>query len=157
MLGFTRAAGIDLHHVKTHGALYQMTLKKPEMAEAIVHAVRDVDPSLLIYVANPNMIRAGEQAGMRLAYEVYADRTYTDEGTLTPRSMPNAMIHDVEQSIVQVKRMILDGVVRSTNGKDIPIRADSVCVHGDSPNAVAISRRLRAGLEAEGIVISSKI
>ncbi|KLU25066.1 LamB/YcsF family protein [Caballeronia mineralivorans PML1(12)] len=153
LAGFTRALGIRLHHVKTHGALYQMTARNVALADAIASAVRDVDAELIVYVANPNMAQAAQRAGLRVAFEVYADRTYQDDGTLTPRHMPNAMIEDVGEAIAQVRRMLHDGVVRSLNGNDVPVVADTVCIHGDQPGALAFAQQLRAGLEADGITI----
>jgi UPF0271 protein len=85
--------------------------------------------------------------------EVFADRSYQDDGTLTPRSQPGAMIEDVEQAIAQVRRMVLEGVVRSVNGVDVPVTADTLCLHGDQPGAVVFARRIRAALLADGIAI----
>jgi 5-oxoprolinase (ATP-hydrolysing) subunit A len=153
LAGFTRAAGVPLHHVKTHGALYQMTATNAKLADAITSAVRDFDPTLLMYVCNANMAQAARQAGLRMAYEAYADRSYQDDGTLTPRSQPCAMIEDADQAIAQVRKMLREGVVRSLNGKEVPVVADTVCIHGDQPGALSFVRKLRAGLEADGIAI----
>lgn len=106
-----------------------------------------------MYVSNANMAQAAQQAGLRIAFEVYADRTYQDDGTLTPRSQPLAMIEDAGQAIAQVRKMLREGVVRSLNGKDVPVVADTVCIHGDQPGALSFVRKLRAGLETDGIAI----
>ena len=153
MQGFCKALGTRLHHVKTHGALYTMTGKDPALAKAVAQAVHDIDPSLLVYVANANMAEAAQTLGLPVAFEIYADRSYQDDGTLTPRSQPHAMIEDVDQAIAQVKRMVLEGKVRALSGRDVAIRADTLCIHGDQPGAVVFAERIRTALEAEGIAI----
>lgn len=151
MLGVTRAVGVPLHHVKTHGALYNMTARDPALAQAVAQAVHDIDPKLMVYVANANMASAARAMGLRVAFEVYADRSYQDDGTLTPRSEPHAMIEDVAESIAQVKRMVTDGSVISLAGKTVPIAADTLCIHGDQPGAAVFAARIRAALDADGI------
>ena len=151
-----RSQGGRLHHVKTHGALYTLTARDPALADAVARAVADVDPALPIYVANAAIAQATRERGVSVpssVYEVYADRSYQDDGTLTPRSQPHAMIEDVDQAIAQVKRMVKEGVVRALSGKDVPITADTLCIHGDQPGAALFARRIRAALEAEGIEI----
>ncbi|MEJ2804241.1 5-oxoprolinase subunit PxpA [Comamonadaceae bacterium PP-2] len=150
---FAQTQGTLLHHVKTHGALYNMTARDIALARAVVQAVHDVDRGLLVYVANENMARAAQDIGLPVAFEVYADRTYQDDGTLTPRSQPHAMIEDVDQAIAQVKRMVREGVVRALSGRDVPIAADTLCIHGDQPGAVHFAQRIRAALEADGIAV----
>lgn len=148
-----RSQGGQLHHVKTHGALYNMTARDPALADAVARAVADVDPALPIYVANAPIAKATLDRGLTAIYEVYADRTYQDDGTLTPRSQPHAMIEDVDQAIAQVKRMVKEGVVRALSGKDVPIKADTLCIHGDQPGAAVFARDIRAALQAEGIEV----
>lgn len=152
---FAQTQGAMLHHVKTHGALYTMTARDEALARAVARAVHDIDAGLLVYVANPNMARAVQEIGLPVAFEVYADRTYQDDGTLTPRSLPNAMIEDVDQSIAQVKRMVHDGVVRALSGKEVALTADTLCIHGDQPGAALFAERIRAALEADGIAIQA--
>ena len=155
---FCDAAGVPLHHVKPHGALYNMAAKDPALAEAIAGAVHDVDPSLVLYgLAGSCLIRAAEKAGLASASEVFADRTYQDDGSLTPRSQPGAVLTDDEAAISQVLRMIEAGTVISVSGKEVPVRADTVCIHGDSPKALDFARRIRKRLTAEGIEIISFI
>jgi 5-oxoprolinase (ATP-hydrolysing) subunit A len=101
------------------------------------------------------MIEAAEDVGLRAANEVFADRTYQDDGSLTPRSQANAMIEDEEQSIAQVKRMVTEGVVRSVDGSDVRVRADTLCIHGDQPNALAFARRIRKELERAGVEVKA--
>lgn len=148
-----RSQGGKLHHVKTHGALYNMTARDPALADAVARAVADVDPALPIYVANAPIAKATLDRGLTAVHEVYADRTYQDDGTLTPRSQPHAMIEDVDQAIAQVKRMVKEGVVRALSGKDVPIKADTLCIHGDQPGAAMFARDIRAALQAEGIEV----
>ena len=119
--GFTSAAGTTLRHVKPHGALYTMTAASRALADAVAQAVFDVDPTLMMYVANANMTEASRDKGLPLVHEVFADRSYQDDGTLTPRNQPHAMIEDVEQSIVQVKRMVHEGTVVALSGRTIRI------------------------------------
>jgi UPF0271 protein len=152
--GFARSQGASLHHVKTHGALYNMTVRQPALAEAVAQAVFDFDPTLQLFVANRNMAQAARDKGLAVCSEVFADRSYQDDGTLTPRSQPGAMIEDVEQAIAQVRRMVLEGVVRSVNGVDVPVTADTLCLHGDQPGAVVFARRIREALLADGIAIA---
>lgn len=152
---FAQTQGSSLHHVKTHGALYNMTMRDAALARACAQAVYDYDPGLLVYVANPNMAEAAQNLGLPVAFEVYADRSYQDDGTLTPRNLPHAMIEDVEQAITQVKRMVVDGVVRSLSGKDVKIAADTLCIHGDQPGAAVFAKRIRAALAADGIDVTA--
>jgi UPF0271 protein len=153
LAAFAAAAGTRLNHVKTHGALYNMTARDRALAQAVARAARDVDPGLLIYAASPNIAEAAQEAGLGVAYEVYADRSYQDDGSLTPRSQPHAMIEDVEQSIAQVRRMVREGVVRALSGKDVQVRADTLCIHGDQPGAVRFAQRIREALAGDGITI----
>jgi UPF0271 protein len=152
---FTKTQGTRLHHVKTHGALYNMTAKDPALAKAVAQAVYDIDPCLMVYVANENIAKAVESLGLPVAYEVYADRSYQDDGTLTPRSMPHAMIEDVDASIQQVIGMAKDGTVRALSGKVIPIRADTLCIHGDQPNAALFAQKIKHAMVTNGIEVSA--
>ncbi|MBO1114866.1 LamB/YcsF family protein [Bordetella petrii] len=146
--------GARLHHVKAHGALYNMAAKDAALAQAICRAVRDVDAGLVLYgLAGSQLVKAAQDLGLRAAHEVFADRSYQDDGSLTPRSQPGAMIEDVETSVAQVLRMVREGVVRSVSGRDVPVQADTLCVHGDQPNAVAFARALGDALRAAGIEV----
>ncbi|MEO6566505.1 MAG: 5-oxoprolinase subunit PxpA [Casimicrobiaceae bacterium] len=154
--GFAQALGGRLSHVKAHGALYNMAAKDYRLAEAIAQAVYDLDHELVLFgLAGSEMIRAAEKVGLRAACEVFADRTYQDDGSLTPRSQPGALIEDEDAAVVQVKRMVTEGLVRSLQGNDVPVRADTLCIHGDQPGALAFVKRIRAELEAAGIEISA--
>ena len=155
LAGFARAAGARLSHVKAHGMLYNMAAKDAGLAEAIAQAVRDLDRELVFFgLAGSELVRAAQKAGLRTASEVFADRSYQDDGSLTPRTQPGAMIEDVEVSVAQVKRMVLEGMVRSVSGKDVPVKADTLCIHGDQPGAVAFARRIREELQRAGVEVA---
>jgi len=156
LAGFARALGGALGHVKAHGALYNMAARDFQLSEAIAQAVRDVDRELVLFgLAGSETIRAAQSVGLRVAGEVFADRTYQDDGSLTPRSRPDAMIEDVETAVDQVKRMVNEGVVRSTSGNDVRVQADTLCIHGDQPGALAFVKRIRAELERDGTVVAA--
>jgi 5-oxoprolinase (ATP-hydrolysing) subunit A len=156
LAGFARALGGKLSHVKPHGALYNTAAKDYALAGAIAQAVYDMGPELVLYgLAGSEMIRAAEKVGLRAAGEVFADRTYQDDGSLTPRSHPDAMIDDVEAAVVQVKRMVTEGYVRSVRGNDVAVRADTLCIHGDQPGALAFVKRIRAELEAARVEVKA--
>jgi UPF0271 protein len=142
-------------HVKTHGALGNMAAEDPDLAALCVRAIRAVDPRL-VFITLPysETFHAAEKAGLRVACEIYADRTYTDVGHLTPRSQPDAVIHDPNRSLDQVLEMVLNGKIPTTGGKRLPVTADTLCVHGDTPGAVEICRTLRSALEGHGITIA---
>ncbi|WP_347551663.1 5-oxoprolinase subunit PxpA [Pseudalkalibacillus hwajinpoensis] len=141
-------------HVKPHGALYNSAAKTPAIARAIASAVYAVNPELVLYgLAGSELIRAGRDVGLTVAQEVFADRTYQPDGTLTPRSEQNAMIHDADIAVGRVIRMVNEQQVTAVNGEDIAIQADTICVHGDEPEALRLVQQLRAQLVAEGIKI----
>jgi UPF0271 protein len=125
-----------------------------ELALALGRAVKAVDREL-IYIVLPNteLERAAEQLGLKIAREMYADRTYDDTGNLTPRKSPGSVIHDAEVAATRVVEMVQDGAVRSVSGKRIPTRIDTICVHGDNPAAVEMARSVRQRLEAAGVAI----
>ena len=156
LAGFAIANGARLAHVKPHGALYNMAAKDAKLARAIARAVKDFDPGLVLFgLAGSELVRAGEQAGLTTAGEVFADRTYESDGSLTPRAQGrDAVIRDVEIAIAQVRRMVSEGLVRSRQGSDVAVKADTLCIHGDEPNAVPFARRIREALEADGIGIA---
>jgi UPF0271 protein len=141
-----------LRHVKPHGALYNLAARDPAVAATVAGAVRAAEASLILFaLAGSELVRAGRAAGLRVAEEVFADRTYQRDGSLTPRSRPDALITDEAVAAAQVLRMVREGVVRATDGTDVAIKADTVCVHGDGAHAVAFARRLKAELTKAGI------
>ena len=152
LLGFARAAGVALKHVKPHGALYNMAAAQPALADAIARAVRDVDAGLVLFgLAGSHLLKAAERAGIRSASEAFADRNYLHDGALVPRSRPDALVHDVDQAVRRAVRMVREGVVPDVEGEEISIRAETICIHGDGPNAVPLARALSAGLRSAGI------
>lgn len=147
---------VPLRHVKPHGALYNVAAREPAVAAAIVAAVRAVDPGLVVFaLAGSELVRAARAGGLRVAEEVFADRTYQSDGTLTPRTQAGALIADEAAAVAQVRQMIAAGVVRATDGTDMPITADTVCLHGDGAHAVAFARGLRAALAAAGVTVAA--
>jgi len=136
-----RSAGAQMRHVKPHGALYNMAAKTPAMARIIAKAVKEVDPSLCFFgLSNSWLIKAALETGLKTASEVFADRTYQDDGSLTPRSLPNAMIEHEEQALQQVLQMVTLQQVTSVSGKVVPLTAETICLHGDGPHAVSFAR-----------------
>jgi UPF0271 protein len=153
--GFAQAAGTDLHHVKPHGALYNVAARDPVIAAAIAQAVRDFDPDLVLYgLANSALTRAGEAIGLRVAHEAFAERRYELDGTLTPRSRPDAVIGDVDLAAQQVAQMLRAGRVTTRDGREIAIRADTICLHGDRDDAVGFAASLRRTIEAAGVAVA---
>jgi UPF0271 protein len=149
-----KAEGSRLTHVKPHGALYNMASTDRGLADAIAAAVKAFDPGLrLIGLSGSELLRAAGAAGLRAASEVFADRSYQADGTLTPRRMPDAILADEAIATAQATRMVLEGRVRATSGTDISVLADTVCLHGDGPHAVGFARRIRDALKAAGIEV----
>nr|WP_263325305.1 5-oxoprolinase subunit PxpA [Neobacillus sp. Marseille-Q6967] len=154
LAGMAGAKGSGLSHVKPHGALYNVAAKNRSIADAIAQAVRDLDPGLVLFgLANSELIRAGTEKGLPVASEVFADRTYQPDGTLTSRLDENAMIHDSKIAVERIIMMVKEGKVIAVDGAEIGIQADTVCVHGDGPQALEFVRELREALGAEGISI----
>ena len=151
------AMGSQVGHVKLHGALYNMASRDRVLAEAIVVVVSATEGNPALFVLAGSVLEkvARENGNFRVMAEVFADRTYQRDGSLTPRSSPDALIHDEEVAVAQVLRMVREGVVRATDGADVPIVADTVCLHGDGPNPVAFARRLRAELGDAGIEVKA--
>lgn len=156
LYAFVKAAGGSLNHVKPHGALYNMAAKDAALAQAIAQAIVDFDPSLLLYgLAGSQMITAAEQAGLTTVSEVFADRTYQDDGSLTPRIQSNALITDEQKSIEQVLLMVKRQQVISTNAKPIALKAETLCLHGDGAHAVEFAQTISQKLKAEGIIVKA--
>ncbi|MBR6429830.1 MAG: 5-oxoprolinase subunit PxpA [Oscillospiraceae bacterium] len=152
--GFCRAKGIALQHVKPHGALYNMAGKDYALARGICEAIKDFDPSLIVLaLSGGELLRCARDMGLRAASEVFADRGYEEDGSLVNRKKEGAMITDENVAIERVVRMIREKTVTAVTGKDIPIEADSVCVHGDGPKALAFVEKIRAALTQQGIEI----
>lgn len=152
--GMARSLGWPITHMKTHGALGNMAAEDPDLANICVRAVRAINPDL-VFVALPysETEKAARKAGLNVAIEVYADRSYQDNGMLTPRRTEGAVIEDMNQSLDQVLQMVRDGVIPTTGGNKLAVEAATICMHGDTPGAVATASRLRDALVAEGVAI----
>lgn len=143
-----------VQHVKPHGALYNLAARDEGAARAVAAAIRDVDATLVVYaLAGGELARAARAAGLRVAEEVFADRTYQPDGGLTPRGQPDALIEHEDAAVAQVLRMVREGVVRSITGADVAIRADTVCLHGDGARAVEFAVSLRRELANAGVTV----
>ena len=147
--------GAKIRHIKPHGALYNQAAKDPELASVLAEAVAEFDRDLILYgLSGSHSVFEAEKVGLKTASEVFADRTYRSDGTLTPRSQPNALISETETSLTQVLDMVRYGRVRSTDAVMVPIMAETICIHGNGPNAVEFARTIRARLTSEGIRIA---
>jgi UPF0271 protein len=147
-------AGHRLSHVKAHGALANLAEHDAAVADAIAEATRAVDPSLtLLAIARSEQTRAGERAGLRVAHEIFADRAYANDGRLRARALPGAVIHDVDAVIARVRQMLAAQALVTIDGELLPTPIDSICVHGDTPQAVALAQALRQALEKDGVAL----
>ncbi|MDM0045301.1 5-oxoprolinase subunit PxpA [Variovorax dokdonensis] len=154
LAAIVKAEGGVLSHVKPHGQLYNQAVKEPQLAQAIVEAVRRFDPGLKFFgLAGSGMIEAARRAGLTPVEEVFADRGYMPDGSLVPRSQPGALIDDEEQSLAQTMSLVRDHSVRAIDGTQVSVNAQSVCLHGDGAHALAFARRIRERLTNEGIAI----
>jgi 5-oxoprolinase (ATP-hydrolysing) subunit A len=145
-----------LHHVKPHGALYNMSAKNSHIAQAIAQAVKDFDENLILFALSGSIsISVAEAMSLKTANEVFADRTYQDDGSLTPRSEPGALIEDDDRLLQQLLQMILEKTVTTVTGKRIAIVADTVCIHGDGKHAVKFAKTINEQLRSNGIKIKS--
>ncbi|EMR06841.1 hypothetical protein C772_00977 [Bhargavaea cecembensis DSE10] len=151
---FIRSEGGVMQHVKPHGALYNMAAKDALLSDAVAEAVYAVNPELILFgLSGSELIRAGEKIGLRTASEVFSDRTYQPNGSLTNRREPNALITDPETAGAQVVRMVKEGKVKTVDQTDFKLRADTVCIHGDGVTALEFARRLKALLPEEGVKV----
>lgn len=148
------AFGTTLNHVKPHGALYNQAAKDGEIAGTIAAAVRSVDPAVIFYgLSGSVMIEKAQRVGLATASEVFADRTYKNDGTLTARTMSNALIASTDDSIAQVLQMVNDGTVVAIDGTTVPILAETICIHGDGAHALEFAKAIRHALENNGVTI----
>ncbi|UJL45376.1 LamB/YcsF family protein [Virgibacillus sp. NKC19-16] len=151
---FCQIHDVKMQYVKPHGALYNLAGFDRGAADAIASAVYDLDSNLMLYgLAGSELLAAGRDRGLRVVSEVFADRTYQPDGSLTPRRQAGAVIEDVDVAVKQVERMIRDGVVEAVNGALVQIEADTVCVHGDGAHAVRFVEKLREALDARGVEV----
>jgi UPF0271 protein len=158
LAAFVKAEGAKMQHVKPHGALYNMAAADEKLAEAVAEAVYKVDGELILFgLSGSWMIKKARLLGLRVAEEVFADRTYREDGSLTPRGQPGAMITNEEDSLAQVLGMVKSGTVKTPSGELVSIRADTICVHGDGRQALEFSRKIKERLIAEGVAVSAFI
>ena len=149
-------ADVAIHHVKPHGALYNMSAKNISIAKAIANAVRDYNKDIVLFgLSGSYSITEAKTIGLKTASEVFADRTYQDDGSLTSRTRPNALIKDAGQAIQQVLQMIKSGTIITVSGKTIPIVAETICIHGDGENAVEFAIKINNALKENNIAIRS--
>ncbi|MBO5973899.1 MAG: LamB/YcsF family protein [Clostridia bacterium] len=151
---FCLSQGVTLQHVKPHGAMYNMAAKDRKLADAICETIAEVDSNLILLgLSGSEMLKAAKAKGLRCASEVFADRAYESDGSLTPRALEDSVITDEEEAIKRVLQMVKSGTVVARNGQVIPIEADSICLHGDGVKAVEFARRIRQALTDSGVEI----
>jgi len=150
------ALDVQPNHIKPHGALYNMAVRDEKLADAIARAIASVDPKLILFAPDKSALaRVGEAHGLQIAREIFADRNYLNDGWLVPRTRPDALLHDPKEAAQRVLRMLREGKVRSVEGRDVDVRGGTICIHGDTPDAVGFARELRTQLEREGVRISA--
>jgi 5-oxoprolinase (ATP-hydrolysing) subunit A len=155
LAGVAAAEGVRLQHVKAHGALYNMAARDRTLARAIAKAVAAFDTTLILFgLPNSPLLHEGEDAGLPVAAEIFADRTYEADGSLTPRRVPGSVILDPARVVERAVEMVSSGRVIATDGSVVPIEARTLCLHGDTPGAAELARGIRAGLEAAGVRVA---
>lgn len=153
---FLKVAGLPLHHVKAHGALYNRATRDPETARAIAQAARDFDPQVpLVVLPNTPLEQEAQRLGLRTVAEAFPERGYSRDGRLAPRGTPGAWIHDPAEAARRAVQMVVEGRVAAVDGDWVEVRAQTLCIHGDNPHAVEIARAVREALRAEGVTIET--
>ncbi|RLQ95389.1 LamB/YcsF family protein [Falsibacillus albus] len=153
---FLRRYGRRLHHVKPHGALYNMSAVHRTLAEAIVKAVHDFDSSLILYgLSGSELTHSAEKIGLQVGYEIFADRTYQHDGTLTPRNHPRAMITDINQCIEQSMEIMTHQRVKTVDGSVIPLKGNTICLHSDGNHALSFSKMLKDTFQSQGFEVAA--
>jgi UPF0271 protein len=156
LAGMAATQAVRLQHVKAHGALYNMACRDRALADAIARAVAAFDQSLILFgLPNSELLKAGQEAGLSVAAEVFADRAYEPDGSLASRLKAGSVIHDEAAVVARAVRMVSERSVVATNGSVIALDVDTICLHGDTPGAADLARAVRKGLEAAGIVVRS--
>jgi UPF0271 protein len=154
--GVAAAEGVRIQHVKPHGALFNMAVRDAELASAIARAVAAFDKTLILFgLPGSEILSAGRAAGLRVAAEVFADRAYEPDGALASRRKPNSVIHDAAAVVTRAVRMVKEKSVVAIDGSIVPLEADTICVHGDTPGSDDLAAKIRAGLEAAGITVKA--
>ena len=150
------AAGTRLRHVKPHGALYNMAVRDEELTEAVVTAIRSVDPALMLFgLAGSSLVTVAARLGMPFVSEAFADRAYRSDGSLLPRDQPGSVLQNATDVAGRAVAMVQDGGVVAVDGSRVSIAADTICVHGDTPGAAALARRIREALAAAGVTVTA--
>jgi len=151
------AADVPLHHVKPHGALYNMAARDKMMAPFVALAILDTNSKYILYgLSGSYLIKEGKALGVKTASEVFSDRTYKDDGSLTSRNKPGALIEDTDKAVAQALQMVKEGTVTSINGKKVPIVAETICIHGDGKHAVEFAKAIHFALKENNIEIKSR-
>ena len=149
---FCKSVGVDMQHVKCHGILEMMTTQRPELAEAIAAAIKDIDPNLLyMTIAGTRLYQTCKAAGLRVAGEAYGDRAYNEDGTLVSRKLPNSVLTDADTVVERIAQFIETGTMPTYEGGAVKIDAQSICMHGDTPGAAELVKALREKLDNQGI------
>lgn len=152
----SRYSDHPITYVKAHGALGNLTQTDEAVAKAIARAIKAVDPSLICMTfAGAVMERVASEMGLAVRREVFADRAYTEEGTLVHRSVPGAVLHDGDEAAARMLRMVQAGAIESVSGKLLPVQIDTICVHSDTPGAIQMAAKVRRTLEGAGVVVKS--
>lgn len=153
---FAEANGRKLQHMKLHGAFYNTACNDEKLAVEVLKALQEVNKDIILLALSGSLIaKKAKDMGVKVAEEVFADRAYNEDGTLVSRKLPGAVIHDKDKAIERIKKMVLDGKVTTIDGKEISIAADSICVHGDNPEAVNFVKNIKESLISEGIEVKS--
>ncbi len=153
LFGFCRRFGVALQHVKPHGQLNNLSMTNRVLADAIVAGIQDFDPALLVVSYGGELAKAAEAAGIRVAYEVFADREYNPDGTLVSRRVPGAVIHDPDRVVERAVSMVQDGRVKTREGSWLDLAVHTICIHGDTEGAADLVARLREGFRKAGIKV----
>jgi len=152
----TDQSGAKLHHVKPHGALYNMAVKDAALANSIATAIKNFDSSLIFYgLSKSVMIREAENLQLKVAHEVFADRTYQSDGSLTPRTQPNALIENETEALAQAIQFVKENKVKTVTGGLINLRADTICLHGDGKHAVEFAQLIYSEMENEKVIVKT--
>lgn len=154
--GLARAAGTAVRYVKPHGALYNTIAHDARQAADVIAGIKAVDPSLILMaLAGAPIVAQARAAGLSVVCEAFADRAYNADGSLVSRRLAGSVIHDPEVVAARMLRMVTDGIITAVDGTDIALDAQSICIHGDNPTAVALARALREALSAHGVGLKS--
>ena len=154
--GVAAASGTRLQHVKAHGALYNMAVRDHGLAQAIARATAAIDRTLILFgLPDSELLKAGEAAGLRVAAEAFADRTYEPDGTLTSRRKAGSVIHDPATVVARAVEMVTTGTLLATDGSRLTVRADTLCLHGDTPGSAELARQIRGALESAGVIVQA--